>query len=59
MATFHFLDWFWLLAFIALMIGSGVRFYLSLANIKTVRHYQKHFVDFYIQFTRCCSLKRK
>jgi len=27
MATFHFLDWFWLLAFIALMIGSGVRFY--------------------------------
>ena len=27
MATFHFLDWFWLLAFVALMIGSGVRFY--------------------------------
>ena len=27
MATFHFLDWFWLIAFIALMVGSGVRFY--------------------------------
>jgi Na+/proline symporter len=27
MATFHFLDWFWLIAFVALMIGSGVRFY--------------------------------
>ncbi len=27
MVSFSFLDWFWLIAFIVLMVGSGVRFY--------------------------------
>ena len=27
MVVFSFLDWFWLVAFIVLMVGSGVRFY--------------------------------